>query len=103
MRDLFSGVGQSASGERGASSSPIPGPLPVDPFVASSLLQKAIRRGDADLAERAAITLWRLRGAGIWRRLMVIGNEDIGIASVEALIKTTAACTDPVLARERRR
>ena len=31
-----------------------PRPLTIDPWVASSLLQKAIRRGDVDLAERAA-------------------------------------------------
>jgi hypothetical protein len=73
----------------------IPQPLAIDAFLASSLLQKSIRRGDADLAERAAITLHRLRGNGIWRRLLVIAFEDIGIASVDALIKTTAACTAP--------
>jgi hypothetical protein len=95
MRDLFSGIGQLESGDRHLFSSPIPQPLAVDPWIASSLLQKAIRRGDADLAERAAITLHRLRGNGIWRRLIVIGFEDVGIGSVDALIKTTAACTAP--------
>ena len=38
-----------------------PRPLAIDPWVASSLLQKAIRRGDVDLAERAALTLSRHR------------------------------------------
>lgn len=38
-----------------------PRPLAIDPWVASSLLQKAIRRGDVDLAERAAFTLIRHR------------------------------------------
>jgi hypothetical protein len=47
------------------------------------------------MAERAAITLHRLRGNGIWRRFLVIAFEDIGVASVDALIKTTAACTAP--------
>jgi hypothetical protein len=95
MRDLLSGVDQSASCDLRAPSSPIPSPLQVDPYVASSLLQKAIRRGDADLAVRAAITLFRLRGAGIWRRFLVIAFEDVGVGSVDALIKSTAACTDP--------
>jgi hypothetical protein len=47
------------------------------------------------LAERAAITLYRLRGKGIWRRFLVIAFEDGGIASPDALVETTAACTDP--------
>jgi hypothetical protein len=95
MRDLFSGTGQSQSSDRRASSYSIPCPLQIDPWVASSLLQKAIRRGDVELAERAAVTLHRHRGSGIWRRFLIIAFEDVGIGSVEALIKTTAACTDP--------
>ena len=67
--------------------------LTIDPWVASSLLQKAIRRGDADLAERAAFTLSRHRGQGIWRRLIVVAFEDVGVGSVDALIQTTTACT----------
>jgi hypothetical protein len=69
-----------------------PRPLAIDPWVASSLLQKAIRRGDGDLAERAAFTLSRYRGRGIWRRLILIAFEDVGVGSVDALIQTTA-CT----------
>ena len=95
MRDLFSGGGQSASGKRKDSSSPISHPLQIDPYVASSLLQKAIRRGDADLSERAAVTLHRSRGKGLWRRFLVIAFEDVGIGSLDALVETTAACTDP--------
>jgi hypothetical protein len=70
-----------------------PRPLAIDPWVASSLLQKAIRRGDVDLAERAAFTLSRHRGQGIWRRLIAIAFEDVGVGSVDALIQTTAAGT----------
>jgi hypothetical protein len=95
MRDLFSGIGELESGDRHLFSSPIPQPLAVDPWIVSSMLQKSIRRGDADLAARAAITLHRLRGDRIWRRFMVVAFEDIGIASVDALVKTTAACTAP--------
>jgi hypothetical protein len=69
-----------------------PRPLAIDPWVASSLLQKAIRRGDVDLAERAAFTLSRYRGRGIWRRLVAIAFEDVGVGSVEALIQSTMAC-----------
>jgi hypothetical protein len=76
------------------SPAPSPPPLAVDPWVASSLLQKSIRRGDADLAERAAITLHRQRGNGIWRRFLIIAFEDVGVASIETLIHTANACSD---------
>ncbi len=46
------------------------------------------------LAERAAITLQRVRGKGIWRRFLVIAFEDVGVASVGGLIETTTACND---------
>jgi hypothetical protein len=49
---------------RGFASTARPRPLAIDPWVAASLLQKAIRRGDVDLAERAAFTLSRHRGQG---------------------------------------
>jgi hypothetical protein len=78
-----------------SASAPRPRPLAIDPWVASSLLQKAIRRGDPDLAERAAFTLSRHRGQGIWRRLIGIAFEDVGVGSVDTLIQTTAACTSP--------
>ena len=61
----------------------------------SSLLQKSIRRGAADLATRAALTLFRLRRAAIWRRFTVIAFEDVGAASVDALVRAVAAGTDP--------
>jgi hypothetical protein len=68
--------------------------LRLDPYETSSLLQKAIRRGDADLAERAAVRLYRLRGLDAGRRLLVIAFEDVGIGSLDALIKTTEICVD---------
>jgi hypothetical protein len=83
MRNPFSNHGRSSIDHGHSASRPFPRPPAVDPWVASSLLQKAIRRGDADLAERAAITLHRLRGRSIWRRFLVIAFEDIGVASVD--------------------
>ncbi|WP_204351099.1 hypothetical protein, partial [Serratia marcescens] len=59
----------------GSSASDAVRPLAVDHWLVSSLLQKAIRRGDADLAARAALTLLDLRGSTIWRRFMVIAFE----------------------------
>lgn len=61
----------------------------LDPWAASSLLQKAIRRGEVSLAQQAAATLHRQRGNAIWRRLMTIAVEDAGIADV-ALISDVA-------------
>lgn len=54
-------------------------PLRLDPWAASSLLQKAIRRGETLLARQAAQTLYRQRGVAVFRRLATIAVEDIGI------------------------
>src|SRR5689334_4710258 len=69
-------------------------PIVADPWVISSLLQKSIRRGETDIARRSALTFCKLKGSAIWRRLMVIAFEDIGIGSVEAIIMTVAASSD---------
>jgi hypothetical protein len=66
-------------------------PIAADSWVISSLLQKSIRRGETEIARRAALTLFRLRGASIWRRFMVIAFEDIGIGGVDAVTMTVAA------------
>jgi hypothetical protein len=70
-------------------------PLSIDPWVASSLLQKSIRRGEGDLAIRAALNLFRLRRSTIWRRFVVIAFEDVGAASVETLLTVVRAAIDP--------
>jgi hypothetical protein len=95
MRDLFDGEPVAIPIADLSSSRDDPRPLSIDPWVASSLLQKSIRRGDADLAVRAALTLFRLRRSGIWRRFMVIAFEDVGAASVDALLATVRAGIDP--------
>jgi hypothetical protein len=71
----------------------------VDPWLASSLLQKAIRRGEAELAEQAAVTLFRFRGSAIWKRFLVVTIEDAGIACPDVLINVAAICHDRVLRR----
>ena len=43
-------------------------PLTISPWVAMSLLQKAIRRGRKDLALRAAATLLKGSPERLWRR-----------------------------------
>jgi hypothetical protein len=75
-------------------SGPSPEPIIADPWIVSSLLQKSIRRGEIEIAQRAALTLFKMRGAGIWRRFMVIAFEDVGIGSVDAVTMTVAAGSD---------
>src|SRR5271170_5224974 len=70
-----------------------PGPNPIwaSPWVAMSLMQKAIRRGREDLALRAAATLLRDAPEKLWRRIGCIAYEDIGVASLEAVGLATVA------------
>jgi len=71
-------------------------PIAADPWVISSLLQKSIRRGEMEIAQRAALTFWKFKGAAIWRRLMVIAFEDIGIGAVDTLTRTVSVGSDSV-------
>lgn len=71
--------------------------LRVDPWIASSLLQKAIRRGDGEIACEAAIALHRQRGKGIWKRLVTIAFEDVGIANPKLLLDVTSLANDESL------
>ena len=47
---------------------PKPAPLKISPWLAMSLLQKAIRRGESELAQRAAATLFLIAPDRLWRR-----------------------------------
>ena len=71
-------------------------PLSCDRWIASSLLQKSIRRGDSEIAYRAACRYQELDGSGIWRRLIIIAFEDVGGGDIGALIDTVfaIACTE---------
>jgi hypothetical protein len=66
-------------------------PLPISPWVAMSLLQKAIRRGRSELALRAASTLLPGSPERLWRRIGCIAFEDIGIAELDTVALITAA------------
>jgi hypothetical protein len=70
---------------------PSPKPVKVSPWVAMSLLQKAIRRGQEHLALSAAATLLRDAPEKLWRRLGCIAYEDVGLARLEAVALATAA------------
>jgi len=82
-----------ARSDVGLDTSP-PAPLPVDRWVASSALQKAVRRGEALIALRAGLSYLSLDRAGFWRRLPVIAAEDIGIGDWEVVTQVIAASTD---------
>lgn len=63
--------------------------LRLDPWATSSLLQKAIRRSNTLLALQAARELFRYRGKGVFRRLVNIAFEDVGIAAPELVAEVT--------------
>ncbi len=67
--------------------------LNVSPWLAMSLLQKAIRRGRDDLALRAAKTLLSDSPDRLWRRLGVTAFEDIGVADYETVSLVMAGLT----------
>jgi hypothetical protein len=75
------------------SSGPIspPSPIACSPWIAMSLMQKAIRRGREDLALRAAATLLRDSPERLWRRSGIIAFEDIGVADLATVGKVVAA------------
>lgn len=64
---------------------PEPRPLGVSPWIAQSLLQKSIRRGDTGHALRAAATLLRDEPDKLWKRLAVAMFEDIGLGSLDLI------------------
>ena len=67
----------------------------LDPWSASSLLQKAIRRGDVRHALMAARAFFRFRGAMIWKRLLLIAFEDVGVGSPSLVADAARFCSDP--------
>jgi hypothetical protein len=66
-------------------------PLGISPWLAMSLLQKAIRRGREQLALRAAATLLRDSPDRLWRRCGIAAFEDVGLADLEAVAEVTSA------------
>ena len=69
--------------------------LQCDRWIASSLLQKSIRRSDTQLALRAAFRLSDFDRSYTWRRLLIIAFEDVGAAEPDALSETVAIATTP--------
>jgi hypothetical protein len=67
--------------------------LRCDRWIASSALQKAIRRSEIAIAQRAAFALHRDDRAAAWRRLIAIAFEDVGPAAVDVVVETVAVAT----------
>jgi hypothetical protein len=65
--------------------------MDASPWLAMSAMRKAIRRGRADLALSAAVTLLRDAPDKLWRRVGCIAYEDVGLAALDAVrIATTS-------------
>jgi len=88
--DTFTSTGRQDGMIATVQSIPVPLALP-DIWVTKSVLQKSIRRGDADLAARAAMTLLMMDPAALWQRMLVIGFEDVGLGDMEAVGTATMA------------
>jgi hypothetical protein len=73
---------------------PVFEPLIADQWVIKSLLQKSIRRGEIEVAQRAALTFLAQKGSALWRRFVIIAFEDIGAGSADDVAMTVAASTD---------
>ena len=70
---------------------PAPAPLKISPWLAMSLLQKAIRRGEIELAQHAAATLLLIARDRLWRRCGAAAFEEIGVADLQTVSLVTAA------------
>jgi hypothetical protein len=69
-------------------------PSRTDVFMASSVLQKALRRGDSRHAQSAAARLLKDDPARFWRRLVAIAFEDFGVTDLALTQEITAAAAD---------
>jgi hypothetical protein len=72
-----------------------PIPLAADRYIALSALQKAIRRGEEELALRAAMNLMIGGPHAIWRRLGIIAFEDVGVGNIDAVGWVTVVIGKP--------
>src|SRR4051812_22498514 len=81
--EIFGMLRQQVADAVAAHTAPNLTPLPISPWVAMSALQKSIRRGDEEIALRAAATLIQQSPDRLWRRLGVGAFEDIGVADLE--------------------
>lgn len=72
---------------------PRPQPLDINPYLAISLLQKAIRRGRPELALGSAARLLEVSPDRLWRRLAITAFEDVGVADLDTVALVMAGLT----------
>lgn len=75
-------------------------PMPFDKWITMSGMQKAIRRGDVNLAGRLALSLWAQDKRALWRRLAMIAAEDCAMGDIEAVLDVIAAAQAPAAWRK---
>lgn len=91
---LFDNVLLDLAVEIDANPTPPAAPLPCNRWIARSALQKAIRRGETALAQRAAANLFEYDARATWRALAIIALEDVGVANIDILVRVVAAQRD---------
>ncbi|WP_440409448.1 hypothetical protein [Neorhizobium petrolearium] len=74
-------------------------PLPISPWLAMSVLQKAIRREEVGVALQAAVTLLHADPNRLWRRLICAAYEDIGMGDVNAVALVNGAMSGKLVRR----
>ncbi len=75
-------------------------PFTSTEWVASSLLQKAIRRGNLYAARQAGRFLLEVKREHLFRRLNAIAAEDIGMADIQTVAITAACLTSAKVRRD---
>lgn len=84
----------SLAGEIAKRPVPMLEPLPCDRWVARSALQKGCRRAEPALAIRALANLFEHDRRAVWRHLVIIAVEDVGVANIGVLKRIVAAQRD---------
>ncbi|MEG3181823.1 hypothetical protein [Sphingomonas sp. LT1P40] len=69
-------------------------PLSCDRWLARSVIQKAVRRAEPDLAIRAVANLFEHDRRSMWRALTIIACEDVGVANIDVLARIVASQQD---------
>ena len=92
MSDLFSHLRSRADSLRASKTSVAPVAISrgANRWLLASLLQKAIRRGQSDLALGAALVLLENDPPRLWRRLMTVALEDVGIGDLAVAVDLVA-------------
>lgn len=69
-------------------------PLPCDRWLARSCLQKAIRRGEVRIAQRAFANLLAHDHRSAWRHLVIIAVEDVGVPAFDLVAGVVLTARD---------